>query len=77
MSLKNDTHIAKAIAEAGKAWPTGEGELVIIDPAPQDVLARIDWPGRFRLIDPRGHGGDDASLLSVLEEALSDFTPPS
>jgi hypothetical protein len=77
MSLRNDRHIATAVAEAGAAWPSGEGELVIIDPAPQDVLGRIDWPRSYRLIDPRKHGGDDASLLSVLEEALSDFTPPS
>lgn len=77
MSLKNDTHIAKAIAEAGKVWPTGEGELVVIDLAPQDVLDRIDWPRSYRLINSGEHGGDDASLLSVLEEALSDFSPPS
>lgn len=77
MSLRNDTHIARAIAEAGKIWPTGEGELVVIDPAPQEVLGRIDWLRSYRLIDSREHDGDDASLLSVLKEALPDFTPPS
>jgi len=77
LSLSNDAHIADAIGEAGDAWPPGEGELVVIDPKPDDVLDHIDWHGRVRRINPAMSSRNLGDLVSLLSAALPDFARPA
>ena len=77
MSLSNDAHIADAIGEAGDAWPLEEGELVVIDPKPDDVLDHIDWHRRVRRINPAIFSRSLGGLVSLLSTALPDFARPA